>query len=265
MAQYHLPGVVLITGAASGIGRACAKAFAEAGCKHLVLVDRDSAHLSDTVKALGLDQKRVTTHGVDIRDDEGVERLVEEIPAQFGSLDYALNCAGIAGGPGHLHEVDMKGIDEVLNINLRAQIVISRAVVKVMLAKKASSSDSNSNDRVQRGAIVNWSSILGHTSASGQFTAYIVSKHAMIGLTRSMASAYGKDGVRVNAVAPGYIDTAMMAPAPDDIKAHFIGRTPMDRPGKPEEVANLVLFLCSDAASYVNGAIVSVDGGYLAV
>jgi len=228
-------------------------------CRHLVLVDRDEHRLGETVKTLGLEPARVTTHVIDVRDDDAVEKLVLEIPAKHGSLDYALNCAGVPGGPGYLHEVDMKDIDEVLDINLRAQIVFGRAEVKAILASK------HEPGVEQKGAIVNWASILGYITNSGQFAHYIMSKHAIIGLTKSMASSYGRLGIRTNAVAPGFIETEMMDLVPEDIKKYLLGRTPMGRTGTPEEVANLVLYLCSPAASFMNGSIVSVDGGFLTV
>jgi len=144
--SIRLEGVALITGAGNGMGQACAKVFAEAGCRHLVLVDRDSSGLEETIKLLAnIDSHRITTHTLDIIDDDAVEKLVAEIPKKYGSLVYALNCAGIGGRPGRIHELSMKDIDnvryfpktqtsnavseeinilrlQVLNINLRAQI-----------------------------------------------------------------------------------------------------------------------------------------------
>jgi len=151
----------------------------------------------------------------------------------------------------------MKEIDNILNINLRAQIIFSRAEVQAML------SNPSTEHSKQRGVIINWASVLAYITVKGQNAAYIMAKHAIVGLTRSMASAYGKDGIRVNAVAPGYIETGMTKDHPDSTKQYFNGRTPLGRPGESEEVAKVVLFLCSEGASYVNGSIVPVDGGML--
>jgi len=252
-----LSGVALITGAASGIGQACAKEFAVAGCRHLILIDRDAEGLEHTVKLLNINSSRVTTHTLDILNDKAVEKLIADIPEKYGGLDYALNCAAIAGGPGKIHEVDMKDIDNVLSINLRAQIIFSRAEVQAMLSKPPVEPSK------QRGVIINWASIMSHITMAGEITAYVVAKHAIVGLTKSMASAYGKDGIRVNAVAPGYIETGMTKGIDQDIKQYFCERTPLGRTGQPEEVAKVVLFLCSEGASYVNGSIVPVDGGLL--
>jgi len=253
-----LSGVALITGAGSGIGRACAKEFIDAGCRHLVLVDRDSTGLENTIKLLNTDSARVTTHTLDVLDSEAVEKLVAGIPAKHGRLDYALNCAGVLGGPGRLHEVDMKEIDTILNINLRAQIVFSRAELKAMLLNPLS-------DSGRRGVIVNWSSVAGFVAPSAENGAYVVSKHAIAGLTKSLASAYGKEGIRVNAVAPGYIETGMTKDIDEAAKQYFNGRIPMGRSAQAEEVAKVVTFLCSEGASYMNGAIVPIDGGALCV
>jgi len=114
-----------------------------------------------------------------------------------------------------------------------------------------------------RGVIVNWASIMSTIAVTGEMVDYVASKHAIAGLTKSMASAYGRDGIRVNAVAPGYIETGMTKDNPDALKQYFMGRTPMNRAAHPDEVAQVVLFLCSDGASYMNGAIVPVDGGLL--
>jgi len=106
-----------------------------------------------------------------------------------------------------------------------------------------------------RGVIINWASIMSHITLTGWNTAYVVAKHGIVGLTKSMASAYGKDGIRVNAVAPGYIETGMSKGVPRELTEYFHERTPMGRTGQPEEVAKVVLFLCSEGASYVNGGI----------
>jgi len=248
----------LITGAASGIGKACAKAFAVAGCRHIVLVDRDSSGLEATVKEMAVDSSRLTIHVLDIQDDTAVEKLVLEIPEKHGALDYALNCAGITGGPGKIHETEMKEIDMILKINLRAQVLFCRAEVKAMLASKRSA------DEKERGTIVNWASIMSNVAIFGDNAAYIIAKHAIVGLTKSMASAYGVNGIRTNAVAPGFIETAMTKDTTEKGKAYLMGRTPIGRPGQSEEVAAAVVFLCSPASSFMNGAIVPIDGGFLA-
>jgi len=166
-----------------------------------------------------------------------------------------LNCAAILGESECLHEADMKQIDLVLNVNLRAQIVFCRAEVKAML--------SNVDARV-KGVIVNCVSVLAFITAMGTSASYITAKHAMVGLTKSMASAYGDRGIRTNAVAPGFIDTPMNKDFDDQAIAYFVGRTPIGRIAQPEEIASVIAFLCSPAASYMNGAILPVDGGVLA-
>jgi len=256
MSHIKLSGVALITGAASGIGQACAKVFFEAGCRHLVLVDRDQERLEKTVKSFSSDMdsvaSKITMCTIDISNDEAVESLVESIPKKHGSLDYALNCAAIAGAVGKFHEISMENFDNTLGINLRAQIVLCRAEVKAMLASGSG------------GAIVNWSSIMGHITLRADLTPYIIAKHGIIGLTKSLASAYGSQGIRTNAVAPGLIDTPMSVGAIDEAgRAYLNDRTPLGRSGKPEEVAAAVLFLCSPAASYINGAELNIDGGFL--
>jgi len=251
----RLPGVALITGASSGIGQACAKEFADAGCRHLILIGRNPEGLENTVKLLNIDSSRITTHALDILNDEAVEKLIADIPEKYGSLDYALNFAGITGGPTKIHQVPMKEIDNILNVNLRAQIVISRAQVNAMLSNPYSK---------QRGVIVNCASVMAYIALYGENPAYVIAKHALVGLTKSMASAYGKDGIRVNAIAAGYVETGMTRDHDQRIKDYFNWRTPMGRAGEPEEIAKVALFLCSEGASYVNGSIVQVDGGFLA-
>jgi len=247
----------LITGAASGIGQACAIAFADAGCHHLVLVDLDEPGLESTVKRMGVDPSRVTTHTIDIQNEEAVEKLVTEIPEKYGSLDYALNCAGVFGKTGMLHEVEMEDIDLILNINVRAQIVFCRAEVKAILASKP-------KEAKDKGVIINWSSIMGQISGTGESPAYVASKHAISGLTKSMASAYGINGIRTIAVAPGFIETGMTKDFEGQARDAWIARTPVGRAGRSEEIASVVVSLCSPASSFVNGAIVPIDGGLLA-
>jgi len=247
----------LITGAGSGIGRAIAKAFAAAGCSHLVLVDRNGESMKDLAEECRLDKSRITIKQLDIRDDNEVEKLIQSIPQDHGSLDYALNVAGIIGTRALLHEADMKDIDDVLNINLRAQILMSQVEVKMMLSRDASAGP---------GVIINIASLMGKMAArSEQVPAYTISKHGVIGLAKYLARTYGGRGIRSNAICPGYVDTPMISHAASNQELEALKMlNPQKRLGRPEEIADLALFLCSDAATFINGSAINIDGGYWA-
>ncbi|KAJ7750813.1 hypothetical protein B0H16DRAFT_1549212 [Mycena metata] len=260
---YRLAGVALITGAGSGIGRATAQLFSRAGCRHLVLVDRDAKGLSETVKQANLDLSKVTTHALDITEDQAVEDLIQNIPKKFGGLHYALNAAAISGAFGPLGQYSMKDFDEVLNINLRAQVLLCKAEVNAMLATQAQETEIDA--RKSRASIVNYTSVFGFGASLGVFPAYATGKHAIIGLTRSVAVSYATQGIRANTIAPGFIETPMANNVDAETKKMVTESVPMKRMGTAEEVADAALFLCSDAASYVTGSTIFVDGGFRAM
>lgn len=243
--------VVLVTGAASGIGRAIALVAAREGAR-LVLSDTDAHAGSETVdlvRALGAEALFAQS---DVGKPEDAQALVDQTMAHHGRLDVACNNAGIGGASALLADYPLDAWAQVININLSGVFYGMKAQIPAMLINGG-------------GAIVNTASILGMVGMATA-PAYTAAKHGVIGLTRSAAIAYSGQGVRINAVGPGFIHTPMVQALEEDAnaKAALIAAHPIGRLGLPEEVAELVVWLASDRASFVTGSYHPVDGGYLA-
>ncbi|GGG90190.1 SDR family NAD(P)-dependent oxidoreductase [Silvibacterium dinghuense] len=245
--------VALVTGAASGLGLATAKAFAEAGAA-VALVDWNEREVQTAAKELADKGHRTLAIQCDVSDDAQVEAMVKKTVAEFGRLDAAYNNAGIQNMLAETADVPRDDYDRVMAINLRG--VWSSMKFELQVMRKQGS-----------GVIVNCSS-LGGLVGGNQRGTYHAAKHGVIGFTKSAALEYATCGIRVNAVCPGLIRTPMS----DKMEAEGQGEAlkimretfvPMQREGMPEEIANTVLFLCSDLASYITGQSISVDGGYV--
>jgi len=247
--NYGLEGkVALVTGAASGIGRATATLFAGEGA-HVVASDINAEAGATTVAALGGDALFVP---VDVRDDDAVRALVERTTSEHGRLDIAANCAGVGGGHGSTHDYDPETWNRIVDINLRGTWHAMRHEIAAMLAGGTG------------GAVVNTASTLS-LRGSPFGGPYSASKHGVLGLTRTAALEYATLGIRVNAVCPGAIETPMLhRSTPGDELADYVEQTPQRRVGKPEEIASAVLWLCSEGAGFVTGTTLVVDGGFSA-
>ena len=239
----HGGRIVIVTGAAQGIGAACARRFAREGAQ-VVLADLDDVRGQVLAEALGGSYRHC-----DVGDKAQVDALVAAVLEAHGRIDVLVNNAGIFKAADFL-DVSEADFDAVLRVNLKGSFLVGQAVARAMAA-------------AGRGAIVNMSSVNG-TLAIPTIASYNVSKGGINQLTRVMALALADRGVRVNAVAPGTIATELAAKAvltSEDARARILSRTPMKRLGEPAEVADVVAWLASDAASYVTGEIVTVDGG----
>jgi NAD(P)-dependent dehydrogenase (short-subunit alcohol dehydrogenase family) len=242
------PTVVLITGALTGIGRAAALAFAREGHRVVVAGRHEEAGqtLVTELRALGTEAEFVP---VDVRHEDEVRNLVDRTVARFGRLDAAVNCAGTEGTPGPLTEQTADTYAATFDTNVLGTLLSMKHELRVMLAQRS-------------GSIVNVSSTYGHTGASGA-SLYAASKHAVEGLTKSAALEAASSGVRVNIVAPGPIETGMLNrfTGTEERKAGLAATVPLNRIGRPEEIAQTIVFLASDKASFITGASYLVDGG----
>ena len=266
-----VPGFALITGAASGIGRACAKTFVRDGVGGLTLLDMDYDALLKVRTEIEAMQKKQSTkpcqidvYMVDVTKEDQVNEAISQILKNFGRLDYVVNAAGIAkkheGGAAFAETNDWQ---HVLDVNLNGTFFVLRAAAKVMLKQERILSIIDGRP-LQRGSIVNFGSILGAVGVPLS-TAYTASKHAVIGLTKTASEDYAKDGLRINAICPGYTETPMTTQSPLVLQAmeERVGTAvPMQRMGRPEEIADGVVFLAGGRSSFVTGTTLFVDGGY---
>lgn len=236
-----------ITGAASGVGRATAIAFAAEGAR-VVVTDRGEAALQETaerVKAAGGDVLTITC---DVSNPDDVAAAVAKAVNAFGRIDCAFNNAGVENKAAPLHEIELVEWDRVLDINLRGTFICMKHEIAQMLSQGG-------------GGVVNTSSGAGIRGVAGG-ASYAASKHAIIGMTKSAALDYAKQKIRVNAVLPGNIATPMMDRFTEGDIQKAIDLEPVGRLGKPEEIAEAVLWMCSDLGGFVTGASIVVDGGW---
>ncbi len=244
--------VVLITGALAGIGRATALAFAKDGADLVVSGRNDDAGqaLAAELKALGAQAEFIRA---DVRHETDVQNLIDKTVARFGRLDVAVNNAGTEGTPGPLMAQTAESYAATFDTNVLGVLLSLKHELRVMQAQAS-------------GSIINLSSTMGHRGAPGA-SLYTASKHAVEGLTKSAALEAAGFGVRVNAVAPGPVETAMLDrfTGNADRKAGLVAGVPMKRVGRPEEIADAIVFLASDKASFITGQIIAVNGGKTAM
>lgn len=242
--------VALVTGGTSGIGRVTAVAFAREGAKIVVSGrrEREGQETVDIIKKAGGEAIFVKT---DITREQDVKAMVEKTVATYGHLDYAFNNAGIEQLPAPLVEEKEETFDQIIDVNVKGVWLSMKYEIPEMLKNGG-------------GAIVNTSSVAGLIGFPG-IPIYIASKHAVLGLTKSVALEYAKSGIRVNAVSPAAIETAMVdrfVGKDGDARQQLTNMHPIGRMGRPEEIADAVIYLCSDKASFITGQSLAVDGGF---
>ena len=243
-----VPPVVLVTGALTGIGRATALAFAKTGARVVV-----SGRHADAGEALAVELRDLGAEAAfiqaDVREDTDLQELIDGTVARFGRLDVAVNNAGTEGKPGPVTEQTAESVAATFATNVLGTVLAMKHELRVMQAQRS-------------GSIINISSTMGHKGAPGA-SIYTASKHAVEGLTKAAALEGAPLGVRVNAVAPGPVDTGMLTrfTGTPERKAGLVAGVPMQRMGAPEEIAQAIVFLGSDNASFITGQILSVDGG----
>lgn len=242
--------VAVITGGSFGIGRATALAFAQRGADIAIA---DWIEHKETEEAIKKEGAKVLFLKCDVSSSSDVKAFIEKVIATFGRIDFAFNNAGVEGNNALIHECTEENWDKTIGINLRGVWLCMKHEIPHML-------------RQGKGAIVNCASVAGLIGFPG-LPAYVVSKHGIVGLTKNAGLEYAKLGIRVNAVCPGVIKTDMIDRVTGknkEVEKQYESMEPVGRMGKPEEVAEAVVWLCSDAASFITGHAMPVDGGWIA-
>ncbi|MBI0582833.1 MAG: SDR family oxidoreductase [Methanomassiliicoccus sp.] len=238
--------IVLVTGAGRGIGRAIARAAAEAGA--LVIINYNSSWVEalSLVEELNKKGLRAESYKADVSSEQDVQSMFKFVRERFGRLDVLVNNAGVMSST-LIQMTSAEDLDKVMNVNCRGSFLCLRAAAKMM-------------SRQKDGRIINMTSIVGRTGNRGQ-VAYSASKAFIIGMTLSAAEELGPSGIRVNAIAPGFIETDMTKGLKEEVRKERIADTPLGRAGTPEDVAAVALFLMSDQSGFINGQVIGVDGG----
>lgn len=239
--------VAVVTGAGRSIGAATARLFARAGA-HVALIDKDGATVARTAEEIGLGGGEALPFTADVTDSFAIERLFDQVAEEWGRIDILVNNAGIVLDA-TLEDVTDEDWAQTLDVNLRGPMLCARAAVPHMLAHG-------------HGRLLQATSLVARNGNYGQ-TSYAAAKAGLMGMTRTWARELGPKGITANCVAPGFIDTEMVRSVPEKVMRQIVARTPAGRMGTADEVANVYLFLASDLASFVNGAVVGVDGGLL--
>ncbi|MBR4242962.1 MAG: 3-oxoacyl-[Bacteroidaceae bacterium] len=236
----------LITGAARGIGKAIALKFASEGANIAftdLVIDENGEATRQEIEALGVTCKAYASNAADFQQ---TEEVVQQVKADFGTIDILVNNAGITKDGLMLRMTEAQW-DAVIGVNLKSAFNFIHAVVPIMMRQRG-------------GSIINMASVVGVHGNAGQSN-YSASKAGMIALAKSIAQEMGPKGIRANAIAPGFIETAMTAALPEDVRKDWMTKIPLRRGGKPEDVADVALFLASDLSSYVTGQVIQIDGG----
>ncbi len=250
----------LITGGGGGIGRATALIFAREGAR-LAIADAVATAAEETVALVNQAGGQAIALAGDVTDSEAVQAMIAAVVSAYGRLDCAFNNAGIAGyqvdaSGKKTHEWADKSFDRMIGVNLKGVWLCMKHEIIQMLAQGGGTTGG--------GVIVNTGSIAGLIGLPTS-SAYVATKHGVLGLTKTAALEYAQDGIRVNAVCPGYIETKMTEDTMRRRGEQLMQQVPFRRMGKPEEIGEMVLFLCSERSSYVSGACYNVDGGYMAI
>ena len=238
--------VVLVTGGSRGIGRVICESFAEAGYDVALCYAGNEAAAQETAASCQAKGVRAFAVKADVSDGAQVAAMCDQVKEALGQVDVLVNNAGITRD-GLLIRMSEEDYDAVLDTNLKGAFLCTKAVIKDMMKKR-------------QGRIINITSIVGINGNAGQAN-YAASKAGLIGLTKSVAREYGAKGITVNAVAPGFIQTEMTDALPEETKKAYLAQIPAKRFGQAQDVANAVVFLASEAASYITGQVLSVDGG----
>jgi 3-oxoacyl-[acyl-carrier protein] reductase len=235
--------VAFITGARRGIGRAIALRYAQAGADCILLARSAPEELAEEIRGLG---RRALALAVDVSDGDAVDAAVKQSISEFGKIDILVNNAGI-NDDGLLIRMKLEQWRRVLDVNLTGAFHCTKAVVRPMLKNEA-------------GRVINISSVIGQMGNAGQAN-YAASKAGLIGFTKSIAKELGSRGITVNAIAPGFITTDMTSEMSEEARAQLLQNIPLGALGEAEDVAEAALFLASDAARYITGQVLNVDGG----
>ncbi|MCF0155520.1 MAG: 3-oxoacyl-[acyl-carrier-protein] reductase [Veillonella sp.] len=238
--------VALVTGASRGIGRAVAIRLAQAGADVIVNYAGSEAAAQETVDAIVALGRKAIKIQANVADAEQVAAMVEEAHKEFGHIDILVNNAGITKD-GLLMRMKDEDWDAVMDINLKGTYLVTKAVSKIMMKQRS-------------GSIINMTSVVGVMGNAGQ-TNYAASKAGVIGFTKSCAKEMASRGIRVNAIAPGFIHTEMTDVLSDKVKEAMVNEIPLGRMAEPEEVANVAVFLAAPFSNYVTGQVINVDGG----